>query len=103
MRTKDDFLAQVQETIHQEQAKLEQLKAAAMDESQIAIDDIRDAINSLEPKLEHAKAKAMEIIDTADDRWDDLKVSVEQGWDEASTQLEQGWNTVNDSIKKMCC
>jgi len=50
-----------------------------MDESQEAISDIRAAIDELEPKLEQTEAKAMEIADTANDKWDDVKESLEAG------------------------
>ena len=101
MSTKDDFLAKIQKTIDAQQANLEQLKEKARDESIEAIDDIRGAISSLEPKLEQAKAKAMEIADAADDQWDNLKDSMEAGWDKTGNQLEKGWNSLTDSIKKM--
>ena len=101
MSTKDDFLAKVQKTIDIQQAKLEKKKKKEGDESIEAIDDIRGAISSLEPKLEQAKAKAMEIADAADDQWDNLKDSMEAGWDKTGNQLEKGWNSLTDSIKKM--
>ena len=101
MSTKDDLLAKVQKTIDAQQANLEQLKEKARDESNEAIDDIRGAISSLEPKLEQAKAKAMEIADATDDQWDDLKDSMEAGWDKTGNQLEKGWNSLTGSIKKM--
>lgn len=101
MSTKNDFLAKVQDTIDVQQAKLEQLKDAALDETQETIEDIREAINNLEPKLEQAKAKAMEIADAADDKWDDIKDSVEAGWDEVGDEIEKGWDNLTDSVKNM--
>ncbi len=71
------------------------------DESNESTDDIKEAINNLEPKLEEARVKASEIADGADDTWEDLKDSVEAGWDEMTSNLEDGWDNLTDSIKSM--
>jgi len=96
---KEELLSKVQASIDEQQAKLEALKEKAKNESQEAIEDIRAAIDDLEPKLAQAKAKAMEIADTADDAWDDMKDTLEEGWNEASSKLEEGWNSLTSSIK----
>ena len=97
--TKEELLSKIQTTIDEQQAKLESLKDKAIDGSHEAADDVRAAIADLEPKLEQAKAKAKEIAEAADDKWDDLKDSLESGWDEASAKLEEGWNSLTSSIK----
>ncbi len=101
MSTKNELLEKVQATIDSQQDKLEKLKETAMDESHEAIDDIRAAIRSLEPKLDQAIDQAKEIADAADDKWDDLKDSLEAGWDEAGNSIEEGWDNLTDSIKNM--
>ncbi len=98
---KEDFLEKAQKTIDKQETKLEKLKEKLADESNESTYDIKEAINSLEPKLEEAKAKAGEIADGADDTWEDLKDSVESGWDEMASQLEEGWDNLTDSIKSM--
>ncbi|WP_374089475.1 hypothetical protein [Methylomicrobium lacus] len=76
-------------SINEQPAKFTELKNKAMDESQEAISDIRAAIDELEPKLERAEAKAMEMADTTDDKWDDAKESLKAGWDEVSAKSEK--------------
>ena len=73
------------------------LKKKQLDESQEALEDVKAAIADLEPKLEQAKAKALEIAEAADDKWDDVKDSLESGWDEASAKLEEGWNSLTSN------
>ena len=97
--TKEELLSKINATIDEQQANLKSLKEKAMSESQEAIGDVRAAIDDLEPKLAQAKAKAMEIAEIADDKWDDMKESLELGWDEASAKLEEGWNSLASSVK----
>lgn len=99
--TKDEYLKKFQETIDEQQAKLEQLRAKALDETQDAIDDIREAIEDLEPKIEKAKAKAMEMAESADESWDEMMASAEQGWNEMKKAFDDNWDNLTDSIKKM--
>lgn len=97
--TKDELLAKIRTSIDEQQVKLEALKQKALDESHEALDDVRAAIAELEPKLEHAKTKAEEIAGVADDRWDDVKESLETGWKESAAKLEDGWNSFTDKLK----
>jgi len=97
--TKEELLSKIHVSIDAQQTKLESLKEKAKHESQEAMVDIHAAINDLEPKLAQAKAKAMEIADIADDKWDDMKESLESGWNEASSKLEEGWNSLTSSVK----
>ena len=97
--TKEELLSKIKATIDEQEANLKSLKEKAMSESQETLHDVRAAIDDLEPKIEQAKAKAMEIADIADDKWDDVKGSLESGWDEASAKLEEGWHSLTSSIK----
>ncbi len=101
MSAKQDLLEQVKESIGVQQERLEKLKETALDESHEAIDDIKDAISNLEPKLDQMKAKAWDIADAADDKWDDVKDSIEEGWVDAGNQIEDGWDKLTDSVKSM--
>jgi hypothetical protein len=38
------------------------------------------------------------MADAADEKWKELKDSVEAGWDEASKQLEDSCDNLTDSI-----
>jgi len=99
--TKDELLSKIQSSIDEQEAKLTELKNKTASGSHEAINDIRAAIVDLEPKLEQAKAKALEIAETADDKWDEVKDALEAGWDEASAKLEKGWNSFTSSVKSL--
>ena len=99
--TKDEYLKKFQETIDQQQAYLEKLRTRALDETQEALDDIRKAIDDLEPKIEQAKVKAKEMADAADDSWDEMMVTAEQGWNDAKKAFDDHWDNLTDSIKKI--
>jgi len=65
----------------------------------MCINHVRAAIDDLEEKLAHAKAKAKDIEEAADDTWDDMKESLESGWNEASSKLEESWNNLSSTVK----
>jgi len=98
--TKDELLAKIQSTVDEQQAKLEELKNRAVDESEEAVEDIRAAIAKLEPQLEQAKQKALELADIADDKWDEFKDSFEESWDGLVANLGDELSHVGDAIQK---
>jgi len=55
------------------------------------------------PNSNKPKAKAMEIADTADDKWDDAKESLEAGWGEVSAKSEKGWDSFSGSNEPIGC
>lgn len=65
----------------------------------MCINHVRAAIDDLEEKLAHAKAKAKDIAEADDDTWDEMKESLESGWNEASSKLEESWNNLSSTVK----
>lgn len=97
--SKDELVQKVTDEVTVQEKKLEVLKAQAVQESDEAASDVKSAIDDLEPKLDQAKAKLAEIVDTSDEQWEELKGSLSEGWDEAKNKLDEGWDGLTDSVK----
>jgi signal transduction histidine kinase len=59
--TKDELLSKIQSSIDEQQAKLTELKNRAKDESHEAVNDIRAAIDELEPNSSKLKPKQWKL------------------------------------------
>lgn len=98
--SKDELVQKVTDEVTVQEKKLEVLKAQAVQESDDVASDVKSAIDDLEPKLDQAKAKLVEIVDASDEQWEELKDSLSDGWDEAKSKLDEGWDGLTDSVKK---
>jgi len=96
MEEKSSYQQKVEAQLEEWKADLEVLKAKAKDVTVDLQAEYNEKIKELEPKIAEGKAKLAELVDTADDAWDDVKEGAESIW----KQMKETFNNVKEKFDK---
>lgn len=89
MSKKDAYLAKAQATIEEQAAKLDVLKAQAKGKVANQKIEANKTIETLESKLDSAKSRLAEIVDSTEDTWEDLTDRFETLADDVGTSVKK--------------
>ncbi|AFL74130.1 hypothetical protein [Thiocystis violascens] len=80
MMTKEEYVEKLKNQLDEWKVDLDNLRAKAAD----AADDVRESIEKeiaeIKLKWDEGEGKRQEMIDSADEKWDELKEDAEEGW-----------------------
>ena len=96
MNEKELYQQKKQAQLDEWKAEVDKLKAKASGASADAQLELHKQIESLEGKIEMAKAKLAEIAEAGEDAWDSIKDGVESAWD----LMKSSFSEALDKFKK---
>jgi uncharacterized protein YjbJ (UPF0337 family) len=94
METRELYRQKYEAQIHEWSAKIDVLKAQADKATAEAKLDAKPTLDALNAKLEAAKAKAREIGEATDDKWDEVKTGAEHLWSELKASVEGAYDAL---------
>lgn len=96
MKTRDLYKEKFEAQIHEWKAKIDLMSAQGEKLSAQTKLDFKPHLDSLQAKLEAAKARVVDIASATDDKLDAVAAAIEAGW----TDLKATVEGAQDAIKK---
>lgn len=97
MQTKDEYLAKAKAQLDEWESDLVHLRHKAAEASGDVKERVEQQIAELNAKWDQSAAHRQEILDAADDKWDEIREDAEGKW----AELKVGVRHSIDRIKSM--
>jgi DNA anti-recombination protein RmuC len=95
MKTKEEYLADAKAQLDEWEGELAELRKKAAESSDDVREQVEQQMATLKTKWDEGAQRRQEILDAADDKWDDIKDEAEEKWD----QVKHGAKEAIDRVK----
>lgn len=99
MQARDLYKQKYEAQLHEWSAKVDELKAHSDKLTAQAKIDMLPRIETLQGKVDGAKAKLHDIATATDDKWDDVKKSTELAWNDVKAAVEGAYEAIKSHTK----
>lgn len=97
--TRDLYRQKYEAQLKEWGAKVDECKARSAKLAAQAQLDMKPHLDTMNDKVEAAKAKLRDIADATDDKWEEVKNGAEEAWQDAKAAVEGAYDALKSRLK----